>query len=86
MEKRIASTKQAANKLGMPVRVFLQLREDPSFPKPVLGTLHHLWWDLKAIEQYLDNKTKARAESTDYDSIVRKRLANYGGVQSEICR
>lgn len=85
-EKRIVSTKGASETLGVPVKILLHLREDPDFPKPIYGTRHHLWWDLKAIGQYLDNKSKMKSESTDYDSIVRSRLANYGGVQSKICR
>lgn len=84
MEKRIASTKHAAERLGMPVRIFLQFRDDPEFPAPVHGKCHHLWWDLKAIEQYFDKKTKKQPESIDYDSIVKQRLADYGRDQNKV--
>ncbi len=87
MEGRLGSTKSIAARLGITPRVLLQfLRDDPDFPRPVKNTAHHKWWDFKAIEQYLDNRGKIQTESVDYDLIIRKRLANYGGVQNEICR
>ncbi|GEM_PF-4536421 len=89
---RIASTKQAAMRLGFVTddgkpntRAFLLLRLDPKFPKPLRQAKHHLWWDFAAIERWLDNHAEYKPESTDWSSKIRGRLKN-GNIQNEIPR
>lgn len=93
IEARLASTKKAAELLGFVhdsgqpnTQAFLSwARQCKGFPRPKRH--HHLWWDMKAIHQYLDNLSGIQTESApDYDAIVRSRLPNYGESQSEIRR
>ena len=93
VEKRVGTTRQAAkhfgfhNDYGIPdTRSFLAMRQQSGFPKPILGDKHHLWWDFKAIEQFLDKQSLVQPKSTDHSSKIRERLAQYGNVQSELSR
>lgn len=90
---RLASTKTAAKTLGFVdeagepnTRAFLAwAKQQKGLPRP--NGKHHLWWDMKAIDQYLDKQSEIQPESAvNYDALVRERLAKHGGIQSEIRR
>lgn len=88
MDKRLYSTKGACEQLGIPVRVFLEMSHQPGFPKPVHGKKHHFWWDMKALQAYIDNINKSATNSavSKGRKLFLERLRNNGGNQSEIPR
>ncbi len=88
-EYRLYNTAQAALKLGFinkkgeaNSRAFLRWAASQGLRRP--NGKHHLWWDFKAIEQHLDKPTENNHNLTDWDAIVRNRVASRGNIQSEI--
>lgn len=79
-ECRLASTKKAAAILGFSTAgAFMRwVSKQHGFPRPV--GKHHLVWDMKAVDQYLDKLSNLQPESADHDDIIFGRLA--GGKDS----
>jgi len=88
MDKRLYSTRGACEHLGIPVRIFLDMSHEPGFPKPVHGKKHHFWWDMKALQAYIDNinKTATNSAVPAWRKHFLESLKKNGNNQSEISR
>jgi len=93
-EPRIYPTKDAAARLGfikkdgLPnCRAFMSWARDNGFA-PVHGKKHHLWWDLKAIERNLDNRSdlNSQSEKVNYSAVIAERIKQLGDDQSALSR
>lgn len=76
---RFACTETIAREYGFVkdgkvcVRSFLRwVKEQKGFPRP--KRRHHLWWDTKAIDQYLDKVNNTQPQSDNDDDIIFGRL------------
>lgn len=79
-DKRIVTTQQAADRLG-----FIKSNGQPNCRafmawaaanglNPSHGTVHHLWWDMKAAEQVLDKANGNKPESSGWNDKILKGL------------
>lgn len=81
---RLASTAEAARRLGFITATgepkpasflrWARARKDKGFPWP--AGRHGLWWDMKAIDQYLDKTGGIQPQSSepDYAAMFREDL------------
>lgn len=58
--------------LGIGREVLRQWRKEPGFPKPVRGK----YYDIKAVEAYLDKLSNLQPESVNHDDIIFSRLSH----------
>ena len=85
VERLTLNTRETAQLLGVSAEKFRLMRKDKNFPIKPLPYCKSRYYK-KAIEQYLDNATNIKPDSTDWDSVFLKRLENNGDIQNEIRR
>lgn len=73
MEKRLYKPCELTA-IGVSRETLRMWRKEPDFPKPVRGK----FYDIKAIEAYLDKLSDIKPPSVNYNDIVMSRLANHG--------
>lgn len=80
-QPRMAKTKDAAKLFGFDKpQAFLHFAKSfKDFPRPRSKT--NYWWDVKAIDQWLDKHSGINPESVNYDEIIQRRMNN-GGLQN----
>lgn len=81
-EKRIATTRQAADRMGFTrrdgqpnCRAFMAWAAANGL-KPSHGAVHHLWWDMKAAEQALDKANGTQPESSGWKQRFLEAMKN----------
>lgn len=85
MDRLTLNTKETAQLLGVSAEKFRLMRKDNNFPVKPLPYCKSRYYR-KAVEQYLDKATNIKPDSTDWDSMLLRRLQINGDIQNEICR
>ena len=76
---RLVTTKEAMQRLGvLTYKTFNTLMQTDDAPRPAIQKKKWKLWDYSAIEQFLDRQANINKQSTDYDAILRERLAKRG--------